>query len=757
MEADGSLVGRTIAGRFRIDRCIGRGGMATVYAAHVESGEHAGEEIAVKVVNRELTRDPTVLRRFNREAKAAALLKHPNTVEVYEYGVDGSDAFIAMELAQGKDLLQALAAENPMRQARAALVVAGICSGLAAAHARGIVHRDLKPENVMLVPMPSEPGGERVKVLDFGIAKIVDSGKPKSDDETPSYVTRTALTRVGTIVGTPAYMSPEQCRGGELDGRSDVYSCGVLLYQILTGEVPFAGETPLHTAMRHIHAQPKPPSELRKTLAPALEKVILKALAKWPGERHQTAEALRDELLALVPTLPDAQGISGLSMLGVRGAGSKVSARAAGGAPQEEALAATELVIQADARMLHGALGAGKLGSVRLSSAGAASATAAKAPPLGPAASDPTPTDADAQPLVEPKTHQRHAAAVAPTARGEVLVTEKRPSPPGKTPVMAGAKEAAAAKVNVLTQPLAARPGRTPSEPPTAERHANQATVGTADTVPPPQRPDATARLRPSRQTETGLTPTAQIHRERVGAIEEGALASQPQVDEDEEPRTFIRPSPDSTKTYPDGPTSTAGPPSPFSEPLPREDDEKRTQNNTLVMDEPAVPQSASPSAPMVVAPTQPLRPQALPRTLDAPVEPAARAHLDAAFDQGVVRGGGLHSSGIQPGVPLSQVHPSQQVQGALSGSVANHPSPLKRTARMPYAPQPVSSPYPLGARVAQSEIETVSTPLRVGARRPSSVRGRLEDFSGTALLLLGIAVGLFMALVGLLIVILTK
>ncbi len=297
------MVGRTLIGRFRIDRVLGRGGMATVYAAF---DQKTGTPVALKILKRELTRDAMVLKRFAREAKAASHLSHPNVVQVLDWGVDSDEAFIAMELAQGLDLLKALAQERPMRQTRAVLLLAQVCAALSAAHAKGIVHRDLKPENVLVVPDPTEPGGECAKVLDFGIAKMLDQGKQAAGGEDPpSYVTKTALTRVGTIVGTPAYMSPEQCRGGDIDGRSDIYACGVLLYQLITGELPFSGETPLHTAMRHIHAQPRPPSELRRDLDPSFERVILKALAKWPGERQQTAEQLRDELLDTVPGLPD--------------------------------------------------------------------------------------------------------------------------------------------------------------------------------------------------------------------------------------------------------------------------------------------------------------------------------------------------------------------------------------------------------------------------------------------------------------------
>jgi len=302
MEAE-PLIGRTLIGRFRIDRVLGRGGMATVYAAF---DQQRGMPVALKVLKRELTRDPMILRRFEREAKAASHLSHPNVVEVIDWGVDSEEAFIAMELAQGLDLLKALAQERPMRQTRAVILLAQVCSALSAAHAKGIVHRDLKPENVLIVPDPTEPGGERAKVLDFGIAKVLDLSKTGAPgDDPPSYVTKTALTRVGTIVGTPAYMSPEQCRGGDIDGRSDIYACGVLLYQLVTGELPFTGETPLHTAMRHIHAQARPPSELRRNLDPSLEQVILKALAKWPGERQQNAAALREELHRTVPSLPD--------------------------------------------------------------------------------------------------------------------------------------------------------------------------------------------------------------------------------------------------------------------------------------------------------------------------------------------------------------------------------------------------------------------------------------------------------------------
>jgi serine/threonine-protein kinase len=305
MDPEAALIGRTIAGRYTIERCIGRGGMASVFAARQDAEPR---EVAIKIMKRELMKDATVVKRFRREAKAAAMLNHANTVKILDYGVDGEDAYIAMELAKGKDLFQALAEDRPMAQARAALIVAQVGAALSAAHAQGIVHRDLKPENVMLVPSPDAPGGELVKVLDSGIAKILEApgdAKPVAEGAPRRTETSTNLTRAGTVVGTPAYMSPEQCRGGQLDGRSDVYSAGVLLYQLVTGQLPFMGETPLHTAMRHIHAPPRPPSEIRAGLDPTLESIVLKALAKWPAERQQSADELRAELLAVVDALPD--------------------------------------------------------------------------------------------------------------------------------------------------------------------------------------------------------------------------------------------------------------------------------------------------------------------------------------------------------------------------------------------------------------------------------------------------------------------
>src|SRR5262245_55454909 len=217
-----ALIGRTLADKFRITGFIGEGAMATVYRA---VQEEEPKDIAVKVMHPHLTSDPTFVGRFRREAKAAAQIQHPNTVRILAFGVDGNVLYIAMELLTGQDLFETLVVERRFAEARAARVLIQVCDALSVAHAKHIVHRDLKPENIMLQKDPSAPGGERVKVLHFGIAKILDRDQPPASDEEPSSMAHSALTTVGMVVGTPAYMSPEQCRGEPIDARSDLYTC----------------------------------------------------------------------------------------------------------------------------------------------------------------------------------------------------------------------------------------------------------------------------------------------------------------------------------------------------------------------------------------------------------------------------------------------------------------------------------------------------------------------------------------------------
>ncbi len=293
------LIGRQVAGRFTITRFLGEGGMATVFVAEQDQEPR---EVALKIMNEELSADRTFVKRFQREAKAAARVQHPNSVAFIDYGVADGLSYIAMELLTGDDLYVLLERDGAITQARAARIVVEVCDALMVAHELGIVHRDLKPENIMVIADRAHPSGERVKVLDFGIAKLL---APDTGPVDPRLDPASGVTRAGTFIGTPAYMSPEQCALLSVDTRADIYTCGVLLFQLVTGRLPFEGQTPLHTATLHIHEPPPRPSTFAPSIDPRLEAVILKALAKKPTERHQTARHLAATLRKLLPDLPD--------------------------------------------------------------------------------------------------------------------------------------------------------------------------------------------------------------------------------------------------------------------------------------------------------------------------------------------------------------------------------------------------------------------------------------------------------------------
>jgi serine/threonine protein kinase len=300
-----SLIGRTLGGRFRVIGFIGEGAMASVYRA-VQVQEP--RDVAVKVMHPHLTGDPTFVGRFRREAKAAAQIQHPNTVQILDFGVDDRVLYIAMELLGGQDLFETLVVERRLGERRAVRILIQICDALIAAHEKGIVHRDLKPENIMLLPPdPSDPTIQRVKVLDFGIAKILErDAAPASDGGEPNSLANSVLTTVGMVVGTPAYMSPEQCRGETIDARSDVYACGILLYQLIAGRLPFAGDNAMDLAVKHVRSEPPPVHTVLPSVNRELERIILTALGKWPAQRQDSATALKAQLEAVLPQLTDA-------------------------------------------------------------------------------------------------------------------------------------------------------------------------------------------------------------------------------------------------------------------------------------------------------------------------------------------------------------------------------------------------------------------------------------------------------------------
>jgi beta-lactam-binding protein with PASTA domain/predicted Ser/Thr protein kinase len=279
MAVSDTLIGTVFDGRYRIIRKLGAGGMAEVYLAE---DQELGRRVAIKILNDRHAADDSFVERFRREAKNAAGLSHPNIVSIYDRGEAEGTYYIAMEFLDGRSLKELIVGRGQAPIKIAIDYARQILAALGAAHRHGIVHRDIKPHNVLV-------GGEgRIKVTDFGIAR---SGASQ-------------MTEVGSIIGTAQYLSPEQARGAPVDQTSDLYSVGVVLYEMLTGQVPFTGDTPLEIAMKHLSEVPKPPSELRPEVPHDLDSVVLRALAKEPGERYQSAEEMDADLARVAEGMP---------------------------------------------------------------------------------------------------------------------------------------------------------------------------------------------------------------------------------------------------------------------------------------------------------------------------------------------------------------------------------------------------------------------------------------------------------------------
>lgn len=287
------LVGRVLDDKYRLDARLGEGGMGTVYrAAHLL----IDRPVAVKVLHTKLVGDEAAKERFRREARAAGRLQHSNAVAVTDFGetTDGI-VYIVMELLEGVSLRELLALGAPLDAARAASLMLQISAAVSAAHEAGIIHRDLKPGNIVVIQRAGN--APIVKVLDFGIAKLAVA---HGEDGMQSSGT---LTDTGVMIGTPRYMSPEQCDGAPLKPASDVYSLGIILYEMLTGTTPFTGPTPLAVALKHSSEPPRPPREIVPSIPPALEELILNALQKDASERLPDAGAFRRELHKIVEQL----------------------------------------------------------------------------------------------------------------------------------------------------------------------------------------------------------------------------------------------------------------------------------------------------------------------------------------------------------------------------------------------------------------------------------------------------------------------
>jgi len=284
--------GSVLSDRYELNEQLGAGGMAEVFLG---KDRVLGRTVAVKTLLTQYADDPHFIERFRREAQNAAALNHPNIVSVYDTGSDDGTQYIVMEYVEGKTLRELIREEGPLLPERVAEIGADVCAGLAFAHSHGIVHRDVKPANIMI-------SHGSVKVTDFGIARAVSGDT----------VTQTAM-----VLGTAQYFSPEQAQSAPVDARSDIYSLGVVLYEMLTRQVPFTGSSPVAIAYKHVKEAPILPSRLNPDVPPSLESIVMKAMAKNPDNRYQSATEMREDLMRALhgrpveatPVLSDATGV----------------------------------------------------------------------------------------------------------------------------------------------------------------------------------------------------------------------------------------------------------------------------------------------------------------------------------------------------------------------------------------------------------------------------------------------------------------
>ncbi|MBC7247286.1 MAG: Stk1 family PASTA domain-containing Ser/Thr kinase [Actinobacteria bacterium] len=274
------MLGRVFNERYRLKEKIGSGGMADVFLA---DDLLLGREVAVKVLHPQYAADPSFIQRFRHEAQAAANLNHPNIVNIYDWGNEGDLYYIVMEYVEGRDLKDILKNEGRILPERAAEIAAEICAALQFAHRHNLVHRDIKPHNIFITSLG------QVKVMDFGIAREGNGS---------------GMTQTGMVMGTPQYISPEQAQGLQVDGRSDIYSLGVVLYEMLSGRVPFDDPNPVTIAYKHVREDPVPLSVIDPEIPPTMEAIVMKAMAKNPANRFQTAQEMKADLLRFLEGMP---------------------------------------------------------------------------------------------------------------------------------------------------------------------------------------------------------------------------------------------------------------------------------------------------------------------------------------------------------------------------------------------------------------------------------------------------------------------
>jgi serine/threonine-protein kinase len=277
-----------LEGRYSVDELIARGGMATVYRG---TDLRLGRTVALKVLGGVLVNDPEFVERFTQEARATAALTHPNVVAVHDQGISDGFPFLVMEFVQGRTIREIMAQSGPFTSAHALEIISAILAGLSSAHDAGFVHRDIKPENVLIT------NDGHIKVTDFGLARVI-SDTPVSD------------STGAVLLGTMAYLSPEQVQQLAVDQRSDVYSCGILLYEMVTGLVPFTGSSPLDVAYQHVNSNVSAPSSIQPDVPPAVDHLVLAATRKSPAERIQSAREFRDGVIRAISAVPRAEALT---------------------------------------------------------------------------------------------------------------------------------------------------------------------------------------------------------------------------------------------------------------------------------------------------------------------------------------------------------------------------------------------------------------------------------------------------------------
>ncbi|MCC7527507.1 MAG: serine/threonine protein kinase [Candidatus Melainabacteria bacterium] len=283
------FIGRLIADKYKIVEILGMGGFSTVYKAEQTSLRRA---VAVKILHAEFVDKPDKIRRFQHEAESISTLVHENVATVYDYGVlSEGQPYLVMEVAQGKTLAAILNESKPLDPERAVAIFLQACDGIAAAHSKGLIHRDIKPSNIVLTEV--ESGELHVKILDFGLAKVIADGDGQREN----------LTMTGEVMGTLAYMSPEQCLGTAMDVRTDIYSFGCVMYEVLSGQLPLIADTSYEQMNKHINEVPISLSKSGPSVPPRLVRIVSKSLQKDPDDRFENFQDLKDALLGVEPAI----------------------------------------------------------------------------------------------------------------------------------------------------------------------------------------------------------------------------------------------------------------------------------------------------------------------------------------------------------------------------------------------------------------------------------------------------------------------